>query len=79
MLPLSGGADSAATAALVGSMARFVLKSIEDGNEQALIDIRRVVKDPEFTPKRYQDIVGRLFVTAYLGTKNSSNATRDRA
>lgn len=53
MLPLSGGADSAATAALVGSMARFVLKSIEDGNEQALIDIRRVVKDPEFTPKRY--------------------------
>ena len=30
-------------------------------------------------PKTYQDIVGRLLVTSYLGTKNSSSDTLKRA
>lgn len=78
-LPLSGGADSAATASLVGSMCRMVFQAIQDGNQQALIDIRRIVKDQTFVPSTYQDIVSKMFVTAYLGTANSSDTTRDRA
>lgn len=30
-------------------------------------------------PVSYQQIVGKLLVTAYLGTKNSSSLTRERA
>jgi len=78
-LPLSGGADSGAVAALVACMARMVLESIMAGNEDVLADIRRVVKDEKFMPKRYQDIVNRIFVTSYLSTKNSGKDTLRRA
>jgi NAD+ synthase (glutamine-hydrolysing) len=37
------------------------------------------VKDNSFTPTKYQDIVNRIFVTCYLGTKNSSKETLSRA
>jgi NAD+ synthase (glutamine-hydrolysing) len=56
-LPLSGGADSAAVAGMIGSMAHLVLTSIENGNKDALEDLRRIVGDKDFTPKKYQDIV----------------------
>jgi len=52
-LPLSGGADSSAVAALVASMARIVFQSIQDGNQEALDRIRAVVKTPDFTPTRF--------------------------
>jgi NAD+ synthase (glutamine-hydrolysing) len=52
-LPLSGGADSASTAAIVASMAQIVLKSIESGNQGALADLRRIVADKDFVPKTY--------------------------
>lgn len=38
-----------------------------------------MVHDPNFTPTKYQDIVNQLFVTCYLGTKNSSKDTLNRA
>lgn len=41
-LPLSGGADSSATCALVGVMCRLIVKSIEEDNECVLNDIRRI-------------------------------------
>ena len=78
-LPLSGGADSASVLALVASMARIALKSIEEGDQDTLATVRSIVKIPDFTPKRYQDIVGQVLVTAYLGTKNSSAETLGRA
>mmetsp|Transcript_44331 Transcript_44331/g.43020 ORF Transcript_44331/g.43020 Transcript_44331/m.43020 type:complete len:416 (+) Transcript_44331:263-1510(+) len=78
-LPLSGGADSASVAALVASMAVLVLQNINQGNHHTLKELRRVVKDPNFFPNKYQDIVGRVLVTSYLGTKNSSDETLDRA
>ena len=37
------------------------------------------MKDDSFTPYRYQDIVGRIFVTSYLSTKNSGTETLERA
>lgn len=79
-LPLSGGADSASVAAIVASMARLVFKkAIEEGDAHTLADLRRIVRDESFTPKSYNDIVNQLFVTCYLGTKNSSADTLDRA
>ena len=35
-IPLSGGADSASVAAIVASMAKIVLSSIQDGNQETL-------------------------------------------
>ena len=57
-LPLSGGADSGAVAAIVASMAKIVFESITNGNLKALQDLRKVVKDEKFTPKKFEDIVG---------------------
>ena len=53
-LPLSGGADSSSTAALVASMCRMVFESITvDKNEDTLKKIRKVVKDDTFYPKTF--------------------------
>jgi NAD+ synthase (glutamine-hydrolysing) len=37
------------------------------------------VGDSSFSPKTYQEIINEIFVTCYLGTKNSSKDTLDRA
>jgi NAD+ synthase (glutamine-hydrolysing) len=39
-LPLSGGADSSSTAALVGIMTQIVVEEIKKGNPQILAGIR---------------------------------------
>ena len=78
-LPLSGGADSAAVSAIVASMARLVLASIQNGDLKTLNDLRKIIKDDKFVPKTYQDIVGQLLVTSYLATKNSSADTLRRS
>lgn len=41
LLPLSGGADSSSTAAIVGSMCQMVVMAIADGDAQVLEDARR--------------------------------------
>ena len=55
----------------------------EDGpNTQVLQDVRRISGEPEdskWVPTSPQDVCSRLFVTCYMGTKNSSKETRDRA
>lgn len=43
LLPLSGGADSSAVAAIVGVMCHLVHGAIEEGNERVLADARRVM------------------------------------
>lgn len=78
-LPLSGGADSSATAAIVGSMCQLVLREIGLGNEQVLSDVRRITKMSDYTPSSPQDLANKIFFTCYMGTSNSSNETRDRA
>ena len=53
-LPLSGGADSSSTAALVASMCKMVFESITiDKNEDTLKTIRKVVKDENFYPNSF--------------------------
>lgn len=41
LLPLSGGADSSSTAAIVGCMCQNVFTEIQDGNLQVLADALR--------------------------------------
>jgi NAD+ synthase (glutamine-hydrolysing) len=43
-LPLSGGADSAAVAAIVASMAKLVFEAVRN-NKECLTDLRRIVGD----------------------------------
>ena len=41
LLPLSGGADSSSTAAIVGAMAQMAVRAAERGDRQVLADARR--------------------------------------
>ena len=78
-LALSGGLDSSSVALFVYGMAKLVLESIEDKETTALVDLRRVTGEKNFTPKSPEGIVSRLLTTCYMGTKNSSTETRSRA
>ncbi|KAI1112217.1 NAD+ synthase [Nemania sp. NC0429] len=78
-LSLSGGLDSSTVALFVYGMAKVVLKSIENGSETTLADLRRVTGIPQFVPKSPEEIVGLLLTSCYSGTVNSSEETRSRA
>jgi len=80
LLPLSGGADSSSTAAIVGSMCQLATAAAAAGDEQAGKDIRRVaqLKDSTTLPNA-QGLANRVFTTVYLGSENSSNETRARS
>lgn len=78
-LSLSGGLDSSTVALFTFGMAKVVLASIESGEEQTLIDLRRITGEKEFYPQKPQEIVGRLLHTCYTGTVNSSPDTKQRA
>ena len=61
-------------------MSNLVFKKIVIEDDQTtLADLRRLARDESFYPESYRDIVGKLFVTCYLGTKNSSEDTLKRA
>ena len=79
-LPLSGGIDSCATAMIVYSMCRLVVKEIEEGNEQVLADVRKITRSADdWVPKHPQDIASIIFHTCFMGTENSSIETRKRS
>ncbi|OBT85228.1 hypothetical protein VE02_05187 [Pseudogymnoascus sp. 03VT05] len=83
-LPLSGGIDSCATAVIVHSMTRLILRAIQlQESPQVLIDLHRICCESEgstWEPKSPQEIANRIFCTAYIGMeKNSSPETRKRA
>ena len=81
-LPLSGGAVSAATASICGIMCHMVCEMCDAGDEIVLGDVRRIIGDPPdstYVPRDAQELAGHLIHTSYLGTANSSSATRDRA
>ncbi|CAG7980538.1 unnamed protein product [Penicillium salamii] len=81
-LPLSGGIDSCATAIIVHSMCREVLKAVREGNEQVIRDVRRLCAKPadsDWLPTTTQEICKSIFHTSYMGTQNSGFETRDRA
>lgn len=79
-LPLSGGIDSCATASIVASMCRLVVKEAAEGNRHVLEDARRLAcEDETYIPTDPREFAGRIFYTCYMGTSNSSNETRKRA
>ncbi|KAI8336571.1 hypothetical protein BC941DRAFT_494830 [Chlamydoabsidia padenii] len=87
-LPLSGGIDSCATAVIVSSMCRLVVKEAQEGNQQVIDDARRLAiggrhSDEEdlsnYIPTDPREFAHRIFYTCYMGTENSSKETRQRA
>lgn len=79
-LPLSGGIDSCATAVIIFSMCRLVVKEIEEGNTQVLKDAQKITRmEEDWIPKNPQDIASKIFHTCFMGTENSSNETRTRS
>lgn len=80
ILPLSGGADSAATAAIVASMCRLAVQAARDGDATAERDVRRLARVADDAPLPTPSQLSRAtFSTVYLGTSNSSDETRLRA
>ncbi|KAI8982532.1 hypothetical protein BDB01DRAFT_744138 [Pilobolus umbonatus] len=79
-LPLSGGIDSCATATIVASMCRLVVKEASEGNVEVIDDARRLAGgDPKYIPTDPREFANRIFYTCYMGTENSSAETRKRA
>ncbi|XP_077243827.1 glutamine-dependent NAD(+) synthetase-like [Tasmannia lanceolata] len=80
LLPLSGGADSSSVAAIVGCMCQLVVNEIENGNEQVKADAVRIGHyiNGEF-PTDSKEFAKRIFYTVYMGSENSSEATKFRA
>jgi NAD+ synthase (glutamine-hydrolysing) len=60
-------------------MCCLIFLEISNNNEKVLIDLRRIVNDIEYTPKSPNELCSKLFVTCYMGTENSSDATKNRA
>lgn len=78
-LALSGGADSGITALIVHFMSERLLGYFQAGANDVIGHLRKVVGDPNFSPKTPQEISKKLFFTCYMGSKNSSDETRKRA
>jgi len=80
-LPISGGTDSAAVATVVASMCRLLADALRERDEAVTRDVRRVLgltgDDP--TPLDPRALAARLLTTAYLPTRTSSEASRERA
>ncbi|KAL3835685.1 hypothetical protein ACJIZ3_010421 [Penstemon smallii] len=80
LLPLSGGADSSSVAAIIGCMSQLVVKEIANGDEQVKADAIRIghYTDGQF-PTDSKEFAKRIFYTVFMGSENSSIATRTRA
>lgn len=77
LLPLSGGADSSSVAAIVGCMCQLVVKEIANGDEQVKSDAIRIghYTDGQF-PTDSKEFAKRIFYTVFMGSENSSEATK---
>ena len=80
VVPLSGGADSAAVAAIVGAMCGLVARAAVAGDAAVAADARRVARladGDEITPST---LARNLLTTAYMASTGASgDATRARA
>lgn len=78
-LPLSGGADSASVATIVGVMCHLVTTAAKDDPEVAK-ECRRVCRqDDDWIPSTSQEMAKCIMHTTFMGTENSSKATESRA
>lgn len=79
VLPLSGGADSASTATIIGIMCHLVVEEVLKGDEYVLADVRRITKNPSLVLTSPKELAKLILHTCYMGTANSSDTTRRRA
>ncbi|KAK9815368.1 hypothetical protein WJX72_002356 [[Myrmecia] bisecta] len=80
LLPLSGGADSSSTAAIVGSMCQMLVKAVQAGDAELEAEVRRVGQYANAEPiASAAELANKLLCTVYMGTVNSSMDTRQRA
>ena len=80
LLPLSGGADSSSTAAIVGSMCRLAVQAATEGDPRTASEIRRISQLSGCAPlPSAKEFAHLIFQTIYLGTENSSGDTRRRS
>jgi NAD+ synthase (glutamine-hydrolysing) len=79
-LPLSGGADSSATATIVGAMCAMVSEAAKTDSVVAR-DCRRIcmVDDDTWRPTSPQELARLIFHTSFMSTENSSEVTKSRA
>ena len=77
-LPLSGGADSASTAAIVGAMCKLVSAEIAAGNKTVIADATRIAGSIEDAADAKR-LCNKVLHTCYMATDNSSAETRGRA
>lgn len=78
LLPLSGGADSSSTAAIVGSMCQLaVAAAATDAGVAA--DVRRLGGVGDAALPDAPALASRVLSTIYMGTENSGDDTRRRA
>ncbi|KAG6966608.1 hypothetical protein JG688_00006706 [Phytophthora aleatoria] len=80
-LPLSGGADSSSVACIVGVMCHLVVEAANKGDKQVIKDVQRIMgtSGQEYQPLTPADLASHVLHTTYMGTKNSSAATKKRA
>ena len=88
-LPLSGGADSSAVAAIVGCMTEMVTKAAREDPAGSVAEAcRKVCRKDElndnltvnhWVPETPKELANIVLHTMYMGTANSSKATESRA
>ena len=87
LLPLSGGADSAAVAGIVKVMCDLAVKAFEDGDIQVISDVNKLLKISEdistfstlSTKQKTEKLCNSILHTVYMGTTNSTHVTKSRA
>lgn len=82
-MPLSGGADSSAVAAIVHTMTNMLHNHAHRyPDSDTTKDLRRLMHqthDQTWLPTSSQELADQLFTTCYMGTANSSGSTDSRA
>lgn len=94
LLPLSGGADSAATATIVYVMCEMAVREAKEGSPGVMEDIRRLMGQQSSSSTSSsplssdiivtdvpsaKDLCNHILHTAYMSTENSSSLTSSRA
>jgi NAD+ synthase (glutamine-hydrolysing) len=79
-LPLSGGADSSCVATMISLLTRLIYNQIAiNKNEFVLNELRRIVRNDKYIPESAKEIAGLILITCYMGTKNSTDLTKQCA
>lgn len=78
-LPLSGGADSGITALIVYFMCVRLMVYVNEGDQEVLTALRKVVGIKDYIPKSPKEICHHIFSTSYMASANSGQVTRKRA